>query len=423
MCALFSRKPTRFDVLVAGAGPVGMFMALRLAQRGLKVGIVEQADSPASHAYALALQPEALALFQRANLGNITRSARLVPQVAFYAGHDRKAVVPVGEPGVGIGVLGQDVIETRLASALEDAGVQILWHHRIAEVQQDGDSVHTSIQRLGPQGFAYAVVHTESVVEKTYTYESRFLIGADGHSSTVRSRLGIDFVNRGTTEYFAVAELDCIEPLRDELRIVIHDGLISALWPMPAGRCRWSFQLGEAKAQHYSRLKLRSPFDQGDEGAPSLSQAALEELVEARAPWFDVAMDNIRWRKLVRFDKRMATSYGEGRVWLVGDSAHMGLPIGVQSMNTGFFEAERLSEAIEAALRSGDTSRLPTCARAFAHEWETLLGDPAQLLPANPTPWVSEHAEQIVSCLPVAPQHLPRTIEQLCLAEEGAKTA
>ncbi len=84
-----------------------------------------------------------------------------------------------------------------------------------------------------------------------------------------------------------------------------------------------------------------------------MEEQRLQELIRERAPWFTGAVRNIVWRNVVRFERRLADSFGHGRLWLAGDSAHLTSPVGIQSMNVGLQEGYRLAGALARVLRGG----------------------------------------------------------------------
>src|SRR5947209_2147934 len=129
---MVSNRP---EVLVAGAGPVGMFAALALAKEGVPVQIVDSALQPAMHSYALALHPRALQLFKAAGLyHSLIAESYPVHKVGLYDRNGRRAELEVGDgtPGSGLAVLRQDVLEEYLEAALADVGVRVSWSHRLS---------------------------------------------------------------------------------------------------------------------------------------------------------------------------------------------------------------------------------------------------------------------------------------------------
>src|SRR5690606_2156840 len=123
----FGREKT--DVLVVGAGPVGLFTALHLARHGVRVQIVDKEWRTGAHSYALALHAASLRLLDDLGLrARVLEHAYRVDTVAFYDGPARRAAAGLAVPdGEGVAVVRQDVLEDVLEAALREAGVTVRW--------------------------------------------------------------------------------------------------------------------------------------------------------------------------------------------------------------------------------------------------------------------------------------------------------
>src|SRR5205807_2160537 len=91
------------------------------------------------------------------------------------------------------------------------------------------------------------------------------------------------------------------------------------------------------------RLKDRVPASVEWGVPPVLDKEHLKSLIAERAPWSSGSIDALSWRTIVRFEERLVSRFGDGRIWLAGDSAHLARPVGVQSMNIGLLEANELA--------------------------------------------------------------------------------
>src|SRR3954453_490667 len=116
----------RPEVLVAGAGPVGLMAALVLAEQGIQVQIVDQEKRPAARSYALALHPQSLRLLDEVGLADeLLARAHRIERLAFYEGMERRAeldftALPAEFPYIA--VLPQQILEGTLESALKRRG-------------------------------------------------------------------------------------------------------------------------------------------------------------------------------------------------------------------------------------------------------------------------------------------------------------
>ncbi|GAB4136872.1 MAG: hypothetical protein Fur0037_01650 [Planctomycetota bacterium] len=412
------RKP---DVLVVGAGPVGLFTALLLAERGVRVQVVDKDWRSGTRSYALALHAETLRLLDGLHvLGDVLERARRVRRVGLYDRGGPRAAMRIGELAEDhsfLAVLPQETLESILTEALARKGVRVDWCHRVAGVEQDEDGCTARIEKLSKDSVGYIVQHTEWVVSKRRELRVPFVIGADGHASAVRRSLGIEFPQVGIPSEFAVFEFQTDADLGDEMRVVM-DETTDVCWPLPGGWCRFSFEQPTGEPAWNTREKDRDLVQESDPLFASLTENRLRELLEERTPWFRGSVRGIRWRMIVRFERRLADSLGNGRIWLAGDAAHMTGPVGIQSMNIGFLEARQLADAAcERLLGNGGASPFSGFSDGWRLAWSRLLGVEPGLAPAPDAPtWVAERADRLVSCVPAFGADYARLAAQIGLS-------
>src|SRR6266851_4962004 len=178
---MFMRSEDKTEVLVVGAGPVGMFTALLLAENGLEVKIVEQASRTTARSYACALHPRTLTLFGQAGLADdVIKLGQRVERMAFYEGDSQRAEINLA--GLSgdypfLLVLPQSALEGVLEERLRrKAGIQIEWNHRLSNLQQERQEVLATVEKLGGTGTGYIVPHWETVVKKTLQTRASFVV-------------------------------------------------------------------------------------------------------------------------------------------------------------------------------------------------------------------------------------------------------
>lgn len=411
-------KRTNPEVLVVGAGPVGMFAALVLSRRGVRVRIVDEGWRTGAHSYALALHAETLELLDEMGLGDEVRHRSIpVDKVALYDGHDRRMELHLNAPegGGSIAVMRQDEFEDLLERALRAEGVKVEWEHYAATIEQYLEGVTVRIDRLETASYGYAVAHAETIIASSRKVQVPFVIGADGSQSLVRTALGIQALTVDEPQYFAVFEFKTDAGLGSEMHLVLGDHTTNVLWPLPDGYCRWSFEISREEALVGPREKDRNEVEDGSPHLVVLTDERLRELLAERAPWFDGSIDEVRWRTAVRFSRRLAEKFGEGRVWLAGDAAHTTGPAGIQSMNAGIQEGHDLSEILIDILHGRrKLERLAKYEQENAARWRFLLGieESFEFGPESDE-WVRRNAKRLIASLPASEPQIRAYLAQL----------
>lgn len=409
------------EVLVAGAGPVGLWSALLLAEAGLEIAIVDREERTAARSYACALHPATLARLQRFGLAEeVIARGRKIQKIALYDGAERHAELhpaAAGDDFPFLLILPQNTFESLLEQRLRQAGVKVLWNHRLADFVDEEQNVAVTIEELAGTSTGYIVPHWETVVKERSVVRAQFLLGADGYNSTVRQRLGLEQEYAVPRQYFAAYEFEADAAHEEEVRVVLDEATTNVLWPLPQNRYRWTFQLTHSDKP--------ADFPEKDRRAARLAEPQIDERIREfvqkvarhRAPWFTEKIKEIFWCSEVVFEGRLAKDFGRNRCWLSGDAAHQTGPVGVQSMNAGFAEAEMLAGALKRILR--EQARLEVLDeynREARNEWRRLLGLTGGLTARNGTqPWIRERRARLLPCLPGVGKALTGLAEQLGL--------
>jgi 2-polyprenyl-6-methoxyphenol hydroxylase-like FAD-dependent oxidoreductase len=408
-------------VLVVGAGPTGLLAALSLAEQGLQVELIDEEWRPAGHSYALALHPRSLALLDELGvLEDAIAEGRELPSLTLCneeeAGPQLVRCVVSDEHFPFLLALPQNTLERLLSERLAKKGVRVRWSHRLAALDAHGDHVTATVQRLEKESSGYAVAHSDWAVAETKAVQAGFVIGADGHRSLVRRALGTAFEEAGPSQAFAIFECDA-PGAGDEMQLVMGSQAISVLWPLPGQRARWSLELVAPDVSAADRYKSRLTTMLGERYFPYLDEAHTRELLRERAPWFEKAVGTLGWSVEVRFERRLAASFGAGRVWLAGDAAHLTGPVGMQSMNSGLAEVSDLAARIARIhSRRDDLDLLASYGVERREQWEFLLGLRGRLRPTPSAPAVvARNASRLLPCLPATGSELSLLADQLGL--------
>ena len=397
------------EVLVVGAGPVGLVAALFLHRHGVEVEVIDMGVRTTQHSYALAIHPRTLRILDEAGLAEkLIAAGRKLTKVAYYTGRERRAEIDYSSLASDhpyLLVVRQSMLESAVAEALRAQKVKVLWGHQLQALSVDDGIIQARVATLDQVAAGYPIARNEWVVRRSKTIKPAYVIGADGYDSAVRRMSGIEMEDLGAAELFSVYEIEAEGELPSEARVILEADLTSVYWPLENGRCRWGFQIRDS-SQHGATMER------------------LEQLLAARAPWFTARPTVIYWSTLGLFERRLARSLGNGGVWLAGDAVHQAAPVGVHSMNSGLVEARELAARMLAILRQG---RPPSLLDEFAvetHEaWRRLLGagqTVRALHAANA--WVRQNAATVVASVPASGDELETLLGQVGLtAAAGEK--
>lgn len=311
------RATGRTQVLVAGAGPVGLTAAHELARRGLRVRLVDAASGPARTSRAVATHPRTLETYDQMGVaGDILRRGRRNRAFTMYAKGRRLvrldadySTMPTSYPYTL--VIGQTETEAVLRDAVARLGVEVEWGVRLTGFEQDADGV-----RVG-------LVRADGTEESART---SWLLGCDGGHSTVRKLLGLELTGE-TSETWMLADAPVATDLPPDTIYWAHTGG-QALMMVPYAR------------EGHWRLLDTAPASRA--AGPSAAQEQLSRKLSAGLGR-DVRVGEPEWTSTFTFQQRMVERMHEGRVFVAGDAAHVHSPASGQGMNTGIQEAYNLA--------------------------------------------------------------------------------
>ena len=389
------------QVLVVGAGPVGLLAALRLRQRGLDVTIVDENEHNTAKSFAVVLHARTLAMLDDLGLFEpFVWQGQAIKRIVVFSGGERRAIldVPVdGQLAEGGLTLPQNVLRSALELALQKDGVYVEYLHRVSALKQDETGVRAEVKRREPVS---APLSSQGRFEwrdvETLSLEAGYVIGTDGRTSAVRKSLGIGLREAGRPQIFGFFDVPHEPPAGQSLELVIGPEM-SAMYPLHGGTTRYTFELPALPSKPLDAAKLR-------------------ELRLARMPWHTAGHDSVEWAGVHTFERTLAERFGQGRVWLAGDAAHTTSPLGAQSLNVGLREARELGNFIADAIATGDGQRLSTGYDVQRElEWRKLLslGGKPSLSPSTPA-WAEQRLSDLVASLPATGEELGA-----CLAALG----
>lgn len=384
------------QVLVVGAGPVGLFAALSAARRGLQVLVIDCVWRGYASGHASLLHAGFLELLDDGPLRSRLRAeGHLLDRVELDIDGSEVALCELPAPAM---VIPQRALEEALYAELRSMGVEIRSAHQAATVEQQGTHVDVRVLRRELVTSGSPALRSEWEPVESMLVQADFVIGADGYDSRVRAALGIEVVDFGGVESFAMFEGVAHRPARASAQLLFNDGLGGLCLPLASEKCRYGLQLGD----HLDAV-------------PNLE--LLQSLLSSRPPVKPEEVERVDWSTVIHFERRLARSFGRNRVWLAGDAAHVTSPFGGQSMNVGLQEADRLAERIADALRGRNGhGGLEAYSAEFEREWHKLFGVNVRFdLAPNAPRWLSTYARRIVPALPASGADLEKILAQLGL--------
>ena len=333
------------DVLIVGAGPTGLTAANLLARSGASFRIIDKKSGPIEETRALVMHAKTLELLDRLGLADqaveegrrlgaaeLLKDGKRAGKLSFFDdGQAERTPYPFAL------VYEQDRTERLLIRGLEEAGGGVEWGTELLSVAQS------------PGGVRATVRHASGSEE---TIEAGWVVGADGAGSPVRHSLGLSFEGGTYEETLFLADVEMesgLDPRQAHMDLT-RKGFY-AFFPMPGER---RFRLvGSVPAE----LRGREEITAGD----------IQEVLDKHSG-LETKITAAHWTSVYRVHRRMTERFRVGRIFLVGDAAHIHSPAGGQGMNTGIGDAYNLGwklalvaegHAREALLDSYEAERMP----------------------------------------------------------------
>jgi 2-polyprenyl-6-methoxyphenol hydroxylase-like FAD-dependent oxidoreductase len=327
--------PTETQVLIVGAGPTGLALGVWLARFDVRIRIVDKTADVAPISRALGVHARTLEFYRQLGFADEAVAGGIVMQsVNLWARDQRVASVRIADIGEGLTPfpfvldLAQDDHEQLLIKHLARAGVNVERQTELTALTQDGDGVPATLQHAGGA---------------TEECRAAYAAGCDGTHSTVRSTLGVAFAG-GTYEHlFYVADVSARGPAVDKgVNVDLDEADLLAVFDMKGpGRVRLVGTVRGDAAARAERNEL------------SFSDVARRPLEHLR-----MEVDHVNWFSTYRVHHRVASRFRVGRVFLLGDAAHVHSPVGAQGMNTGIGDSVNLAWKLAAVVHGESRAAL-----------------------------------------------------------------
>jgi 2-polyprenyl-6-methoxyphenol hydroxylase-like FAD-dependent oxidoreductase len=306
-------------VLIVGAGPTGLNLALSLARRGIRVRLISDSEGPGEHSRAMVVQARTLEFYDQYGFADeVVRQGIPADKVRLKGvGEDGRSreVISVNFRDLGEGLspypfplsYPQDDHERFLAGKVNEAGGSIEWRSRLTGFTQDSDRVR-------------ATIACDGRAEET---EAEYICGCDGAHSCVRETLGIGFPGGTYDQLFYVADVKIAGGLQRDLYINMGEHILSLMFPVRSSGMQRLIGLVPQEFTEREDLKF-------------------EDLRLQQERLLDVKVTELNWFSTYRVHHRVAERFRVGRTFLLGDAGHIHSPAGGQGMNTGIGDAVNL---------------------------------------------------------------------------------
>jgi 2-polyprenyl-6-methoxyphenol hydroxylase-like FAD-dependent oxidoreductase len=311
------------DILIAGAGPAGLTLAIDLARRGVAFRLIDKAQRPFQGSRGKGIQPRSLEVFE--DLGVLTpmlATGGPYPPVRTYApdgGFEETAIgegatPSPAEPYAAPLMLPQVLTETILRQRLADLGHAPEYAADLTAIDQDAEGVTATLA-------------------DGRTIRARWLIGADGGRSFVRHALDIGFPGKTLPGQAMVADTKLT-------------GLSRDAWHVFGTRETAQVSFCPLAGTDLVQIQGHAP----EAGGAGLTVEGLNTLIRERTGRDDIVVHAVLWASVYGLNARLADRYRVGRVLLAGDAAHVHPPTGGQGLNTSIQDAYNLGWKLAAVL-------------------------------------------------------------------------
>ncbi len=304
------------SVLIVGAGPTGLAIALWLKKRGIAFRIIDQSSKPGTTSRALAVQSRTLEFYKQLGISDrLLEKSLLVPDLIMWRSGKQVATAKLGQLGKNLSPFpyivfcSQDVHEALLCDVLKEMDVEVERNTQLISFSQSSEGVTAEIK--GPKGLE--------------TVKASYICGCDGAHSTVRHEIGAKFPGGTYSQVFFVADVVATgEMMQGSVQISVSPKDFCIVMPI--------------KSQNSVRLTgLVPPENEAKENI------TYEDVSQSVAENTGLKVSKVNWFSSYHVHHRVAEKFREGRAFLCGDAGHIHSPAGGQGMNTGIGDAINLS--------------------------------------------------------------------------------
>ena len=348
-----------FPVVIVGAGPVGLIIALLLAHEQIRSVVLEQADGVSTAPRAVGFLGPVHEVFRKAGIydqlvregaqngGEIWRNGPVVDDghggkklSEIIADHtiskpDAKGDLPFGEFFI---MIPQNRMAQILVEECQKTGlVDLRFNSKVKSITENENGVSVGIES--------AMDASQSTISGNY------LAACDGGRSTIRKLLGISLAGHGWPERFIALDVrrTALTLPHHQIQYTVHPqywGVVAALEKLEAGKSgMWRYALAVTDDSVPDEDVVKAPF---------IDELLLKQMDGPRPAEYEIVN-----RSLYRMFNVLATTMHRGRCLLAGDAAHSNTPIGAMGLNTGFLDAMACAKTLEMVVKGNHPDHKP----------------------------------------------------------------
>jgi len=303
------------DVLIAGAGPTGLILALQLAKLGVGFRLIDEKSGPGENSRAMVVHARTLEFYRqfgfadkvirlgvKSGVAHIRVKGRPIMSVNFKDMGGRISPFPFAL------AFAQDDHERFLVEQLKAAGVQIEWNTKLTGIKQKDGTVLAGLALSD---------------NRTQEFEVRYVCGCDGAHSEARKSLEVGFGGGTYEQLFFVADVKVASGFQPDITVNLDQRVLTLIFPV--------------RSSGMQRLIGLVP--------PALSNRedlSFEDIRGGIESQLELKVTEVNWFSRYRVHHRVASHFRKGNSFLLGDAGHIHSPAGGQGMNTGIGDAINL---------------------------------------------------------------------------------
>ncbi len=316
-------------VLIVGAGPSGLNLALALVRRNVQCRLISEADGPGEKSRAMVVQARTLEFYGQYGFADEVIKQGVIAETAHVreggaSGSREVLSISFKEMGAGLSAYPfalaypQDDHERFLIARLKDAGCEVEWGAKLTGFNEGKNGVRANI---------------EHDTGRTEEAESTYICGCDGARSCVRETLQLGFPGGTYEQLFYVADAKIAHGFSRDLYINLGEHILTLMFPVRSSGMQRLIGLVPPKLSHREDLTF-------------------EDIRGHVEPLLDVKVTEVNWFSTYRVHHRVADKFRVGHAFLIGDAGHIHSPAGGQGMNTGIGDAVNLGWKIAHVLQN-----------------------------------------------------------------------